>query len=135
MKAITTKYHGATNTRGSRITATDEDGNRITISYPYELSGEAVHRAAADALCAKMGWSGRLTGASLKRGYVFVFASTSDAVVRLMPALTRGGKFRGNPYCSDDVMAVLREIAAERGRSDPHDALSGLQAYEEYPTA
>jgi hypothetical protein len=135
MKAIVTRYHGATNTRGSRITATDEDGNRITISYPYELSGEAVHRAAADALCAKMYWSGRLTGASFKRGYVFVFTVTTDAVIRLMAALTRGGKFRGNPYCSDDVMAVLREIAAERGRSDPYDALSGLQAYEEYPTA
>ena len=135
MKAITTTYHGPTNTRGSRITATDEDGNRITISYPYELSGEAVHRAAADALCAKMNWSGRLTGASFKRGYVFVFTITSDAVVRLLAALTRGGKFRGNPYCSDAVMDVLREIAAERGRSDPHDALSGLQAYEEYPTA
>jgi hypothetical protein len=135
MKAITTKYHGPTDTRGSRIAATDEDGNRITISYPYELSGEAVHRAAADALCAKMNWTGRLTGASLKRGYVFVFASTSDAVVRLMAALTRGGKFRGNPYCSDDVMAVLREIAVERGRKDPADALCGLQAYEEYPTA
>jgi hypothetical protein len=135
MKAISTRYYGATNTRGSRIAATDEDGNRITIAYPHELSGEAVHRAAADALCAKMHWSGRLTGASFKRGYVFVFTVTTDAVIRLMAALTRGGKFRGNPYCSDDVMAVLREIAAERGRSDPYDALSGLQAYEEYPTA
>src|ERR1700733_1724485 len=134
MKAITTTYHGPTNTRGSRITATDENGNRITISYPYELSGEAVHRAAALALCAKMNWTGRLTGASLKRGYVFVFTITSDAVVRLLAALTRGGKFRGNPYCSDAVMDVLREIAAERGRSDPHDALRGLQAYEESPT-
>jgi hypothetical protein len=73
MKAITTKYHGATNTRGSKITASDEDGNRVTISYPYELSGEAVHRAAADALCAKMGWTGKLAGGSLKNGYVFVF--------------------------------------------------------------
>ena len=135
MKAITTTYHGATNTRGSRITASDEDGNRITIPYPHELSGEAVHRKAAAALCTKMNWSGRLTGASLKRGYVFVFTITSDAVVRLLAALTRGGKFRGNPYCSESVMAVLREIAAERGRTDPYDALSGLQVYEEYRTA
>jgi hypothetical protein len=135
MKAILTTYHGATNTRGSRIAATDEDGNRITIPYPHELSGEAVHRKAADALWVRMGWSGRLTGASLKRGYVFVFTITSDAVVRLLAALTRGGKFRGNPYCNDALMAVLREIAAERGRKDPADALCGLQAYEEYPTA
>ena len=54
MKAIFTKYHGATNTKGSRISASDEDGNRISISYPYGLSGEAVHRKAADALCERM---------------------------------------------------------------------------------
>jgi len=75
MKAIITKYHGPTNFKGSRITASDEDGNRITISYPYELSGEAVHRKAADALCEKMGWKGALVSGSLKHGYVFVFTS------------------------------------------------------------
>ena len=50
MKAIVTKYHGPTDTRGSRITASDEDGNKCTIPYPYQLSGEACHRAAAQAL-------------------------------------------------------------------------------------
>ena len=75
MKAIKTKFKGPTNTRGSRIIASDEDGNRITISYPYELSGESVHRKAADALCAKMGWTGDLVSGSLKNGYVFVFTS------------------------------------------------------------
>jgi hypothetical protein len=73
MKAIKTKYKGPTNTRGSRIIASDEDGNRITIPYPYELSGEDVHRKAAEALCTKMGWRGQLVGGSLKNGYVFVF--------------------------------------------------------------
>lgn len=79
MKAITTRYHGPTNTRGARISARDLDGNRATISYPYDLSGEAVHRAAADQLCAKMGWTGRLVGGAVARGYVFVFdeAATS----------------------------------------------------------
>lgn len=73
MKAITTKYHGATNTRGSRISACDLDGNRVSIPYPHELSGEDVHRKAADALCAKMGWTGTLAGGAIKTGYVFVF--------------------------------------------------------------
>lgn len=73
MKAIVTKYHGPTNTKGSRISASDEDGNKVSIPYPHELSGEAVHRAAAAALCAKMGWTGELAGRSLKGGYVFVF--------------------------------------------------------------
>lgn len=77
MKAIETKYLGPTDFKGSRIVADDGDGNRVTISYPYELSGEEVHRAAAVALCEKMGWSGAdtLVGGSTKRGYVFVFTN------------------------------------------------------------
>ena len=46
MQAIQTKYLPATNTLGSRIKATCERGS-ITIDYPHELSGDAVHREAA----------------------------------------------------------------------------------------
>jgi hypothetical protein len=77
MKAIRTKYHGPTDTRGSRISASDEDGNRVSIPYPHELSGEAAHRAAADALCRKMNWSGELIGGALKDGYAFVWVPES----------------------------------------------------------
>lgn len=80
MKAIVTKYHGPTNTRGARITASDEDGNQVSISYPYELSGEDVHRKAADALCDKMNWKGRLVGGSLKNGYVFVWDGNTNII-------------------------------------------------------
>jgi hypothetical protein len=73
MKAILTKYLGPSNCRGARIAAFDSDGNRVVISYPHELTGEEVHRAGADALCKKMGWSGKLVGGSLKYGYAFVF--------------------------------------------------------------
>jgi len=76
MKAITTKYHGPTDRKGARVSATDNDGNRITISYPYELSGEAVHRKAAEALCTKMNWPGKIAGGSVKHGYVFVFVDS-----------------------------------------------------------
>jgi hypothetical protein len=75
MKAITTRYHGPTNTRGSRITASDEDGNRVTVGYDHALSGEAVYRVAAEALCTKMGWTGGLVAGSIKHGYVFVFVA------------------------------------------------------------
>ena len=73
--AIVTKYTGATNTRGARIWASTSDGHRVSISYPYELSGEACHKKAAEALCEKMGWKGQLAGGGLKNGYVFVFVS------------------------------------------------------------
>jgi hypothetical protein len=74
MKAISTRYLGPTNYRGARITAFDSDRNRITVSYPHGLSGEAVHRVAAEALRDKMGWTGRLIGGATRDGYVFVFA-------------------------------------------------------------
>ena len=69
MKAIVTKYISPTERRGARIKASDLDGNRVTIPYPHELSGEAVHRKAADALLVKMGWSGDMTGGAIKDGY------------------------------------------------------------------
>lgn len=92
MKAIRTKYHGPTNTRGSRITATDEDGNRVSISYPYELSGEAVHRKAARALCDQMGWGSNLAGGGFKDGYVFVFIDAwADALRHMLDLAERHG--------------------------------------------
>jgi hypothetical protein len=73
MVAIETRYHGPTDYRGARITAT-ANGNRVTVSYPYELSGEDCHRVAAEALCAKMKWPWKLIGGGTNKGYVFVFA-------------------------------------------------------------
>ena len=73
MKAIRTRYHGPTNTRGSRISADDGDGNRVTIPYPHELSGEKVHRRAAQTLCDKMGWRGAITGGAYKHDYYWTF--------------------------------------------------------------
>ena len=72
-KAIVTRYKGPTNCRGSRIIADDGDGNRIAIPYSYELSAEACHRKAAEALRDKMGWKGTLVGGGIRTGYAFVF--------------------------------------------------------------
>ena len=49
METIVTKYLPATNTRGSRIKASCKRGS-CTIPYPYELSGDDLHNAAAQAL-------------------------------------------------------------------------------------
>ena len=74
MKAIQTKYLPCTNTRGSRIKAWAEGGNQVTVPYPHELSGQAVHRLAAETLCKKLGWTGALLGGGLPNGdYAFVF--------------------------------------------------------------
>lgn len=52
MQAIQSRFLPCTNKRWSRIKAWCERGS-ITVSCPDELSGEACHRAAVDALLAK----------------------------------------------------------------------------------
>ena len=76
MQTITTKYHGPTNNRGARITATATGGCSMTIPYPQELSGVLVHLAAARALCQKLNWHGDLSAGDTKTGYVFVFSDS-----------------------------------------------------------
>ena len=77
MQAIQTRYLGPTNSRGARIKAWAAAGS-LTIPYPYELSGQACHRAAAEALREKLGWDecayNELLGGQLANGdYAFVF--------------------------------------------------------------
>jgi hypothetical protein len=80
MQAIQTRYLGPTNSRGARIKAWCA-ARSITISYPHELSGQACHRAAAEALVHKLCWDdesnyGGLLGGQLANGdYAFVFNS------------------------------------------------------------
>lgn len=52
MQAIHTKYHGPTNSRGSRFTARAERG-RVSVPYDYSKNSDENHKAAARALCEK----------------------------------------------------------------------------------
>ena len=73
-QAIETRYLRATDTKGARIKATAWGGS-VTIGYPYALDTQDAHRAAADALIAKMGWQGKFAqGGNAKGdgGYYFV---------------------------------------------------------------
>jgi hypothetical protein len=86
MIAIHTKYISPTNTRGARIKAYtaglgDRKGFAATIPYPYELSYEAVHFKAVQALIKNnnldwdttaMRWGDSADG----KGYVFCFANS-----------------------------------------------------------
>ena len=82
MQAIQCKYFGPTNSKGSRIKATCAAGS-VTIAYPHELSGQAVYRAAAEALADKLGWNtgnyGAMLGGCLPDGsYCFVFNNSTS---------------------------------------------------------
>lgn len=62
MKAIRTRYSGPTNTKPSKITATDSDGNRVTMSYSTAEDHGDPHEYVAYKLMEKMGWSNQLVG-------------------------------------------------------------------------
>jgi hypothetical protein len=74
-KAIETKYVCPTNFRGSRVKATDHDGNSITLPWDCALNSGDNHAATAAALCAKMGWRGQLVGGSFPGSMVWVFVA------------------------------------------------------------
>ena len=80
-QAIETKFIRATNTKGLRIKASAWGGN-ITVGYDYALDAQDNHRAAADALIAKMGWNGTYAqGGNAKGdgGYYFVNVEGTNA--------------------------------------------------------
>jgi hypothetical protein len=80
-QAIETRHLGPTNTKGSRIKATAWAGS-VTIGYDYALDAQDNHRAAADALIAKMGWNGTFAqGGNAKGdgGYYFVNVEGTNA--------------------------------------------------------
>lgn len=60
-QAITTRYHGPTSTRGSRITARASAGS-VTLPYDHSLDGVDNHALAAHNLANKLGWVGVWVG-------------------------------------------------------------------------
>lgn len=81
MKAIKTTYLSPGNVRGSRVKATDEDGNSVTISWDHGLDAAQNHAKAAKTLRDKMGLTGGLTGGALKVCYVWTFTTSRLVVV------------------------------------------------------
>ena len=77
-QAIETRYLGPTNTRGGRIKATAWAGS-VTIGYAHELNTEGAHKAAADALIAKLGWTGTFAQGGNAKGDGYVFVNVEGA--------------------------------------------------------
>lgn len=64
MQAITTKYLGPTNHRGSRVKATCEAGS-VIVGWDHALDSQGNHDAACRAMALKMGWHGHWLGGGL----------------------------------------------------------------------
>jgi hypothetical protein len=92
MKAIVTKFVGPTNTKGSKIIASDMDGNQISVPYDDSLNSDKMHDKAAIALCHKMQWGGMLASGSLKNGYVYVFLTHIHGEIIMDDILKVGGQ-------------------------------------------
>ena len=79
MIAIETKYHGATNTKGSRYSASTSNGQKLTMSTDYALDSDANHERVAVLLAEKFNWlegrKYRLVGGATKSGMAFVFVA------------------------------------------------------------
>lgn len=93
VQAITTKYIGPTNTRGSRIKAKAFAGS-ITVHYDHALNIEENHANAAKALADKYEWRGTWFQGGLPEDCGYVFVSVSNGTIEQMhpPAFTTEGR-------------------------------------------
>lgn len=81
MNAIVTTHKGPTDTKGSKIVATDNDGNRKAYSYNSRYNPEDNHMRAAERFCESLGLKGSFITAQLKpNSRVHVLVSESYSV-------------------------------------------------------
>lgn len=80
-QAITTKYIGPTNTRGSRVKATSASGDTLTLAWDDAVGGDANHRYAAGELATKLQWAGTWHCGATEAGYCFVCVDGDPFVV------------------------------------------------------
>ena len=118
MKAIVTKYVGPTNTKPSRIVAKAEGVKSVTVSYDHSLNVADNHKAAALALCNRMGWTGDMASGGMPEAdsycHCFIpaeFQQAKQAVFETRLAM-RDGLNNGNPWCRKygRVVGALTDI-------------------------
>ena len=72
MQVIRTRYYGPTDFTGSCIRAKCEGGS-VRVSYDSALNSDQIHKAACDALKAKMGWTGDMVSGEFNGDTFWVF--------------------------------------------------------------
>jgi hypothetical protein len=82
MKVIRTRYLPATNTKGSRILASDGDRNQIVIGYPHGLNSDEGHELAAYLLMQKMDWPNQLIGGGFQNDMYWTMVSREDRTAK-----------------------------------------------------
>lgn len=82
MQAIRTRYHGPSNTRGSRIIAKCEGGS-VIMPYNHALNLDGNHAAAAQLLLQRMGWPGVYHGGQFEHDYYWIVPTTWSLVASI----------------------------------------------------
>jgi hypothetical protein len=79
-QSIITRYHGATNTKGSRISARTSGGKRVHF-FPYDhgINSDKNQELAAWAVAHDLAWKGQWQGAALDEKGGMVWVNTSDS--------------------------------------------------------
>jgi hypothetical protein len=77
MQAITTKYLGPTNVRGSRVKATCH-AKSIILTWDDALNASDNHTKAAQTLAEQMGWDGQWYGGGCPDGKTDAFVLVND---------------------------------------------------------
>lgn len=107
MQAIFTKHVGWTATKPDRTKAWCVSGS-ITLSNGSLPDGiEARHRHVAEALRAKLGWSGDLIGGDIPGGMVFVFMPSDSGYIKAPKHRITARTWWGNGGC--EWFAELRD--------------------------
>lgn len=77
-QSIVTRYHGPTNSRGSRVSAVSASGHRVTLHWDSALNTDENHTAAALQMAQKLGWSGDWHGGALGTGDGYCFVNADE---------------------------------------------------------
>ena len=79
-QAITTRYAGPTDHRGSRVIATTGSGLRKIVPWDHALNVASNHAAAARLLAVQLGWAGVWHMGGTRDGYAFVCGGSTFRV-------------------------------------------------------
>ena len=111
MQAITTKYFGPTDHRGSRVKAVCEAGS-LTVAWDDALSSEENHALAATTLANALGWlndaSALNSGALPDGSYCHVITFERKLAVLCRQWASESRDHGGNPHCLPFVKLACR---------------------------
>lgn len=118
MQAIRTRYHGPSNSRGSRISAKCE-AKTIYVSYDHALSIDGNHKAACAALIAKMQWDtdhyADVVCGVFDNDHYWVFDDKRLKALKAFVNSYRQCTWSGNPWAKPEFQACVTAIGRSYG--------------------